>query len=178
MAPVNQPTAQLAIFRAGTHTSVDGRQLTFTPEIIREFAETYDPQVSEAPLVVGHPKLDDPAYGWAQIYARRRRAALRGAAPGRAAVRRDGEHGSVQEDQHVHLSAGQPGNPRPGKYYVKHIGFLGAAAPAVKGLPSVQFAENDGAVEFAAPKLPSLCPLALTPQPPATPAATGSTAPP
>ena len=31
--------ASIAIFRAGTHTSVDGRTLTFTPEILRELAD-------------------------------------------------------------------------------------------------------------------------------------------
>lgn len=30
-------------------------------------------------------------------------------------------------------------NPKPGKFYLKHVGFLGAAAPAVPGLKPVKF---------------------------------------
>ncbi|HHQ4275856.1 TPA: peptidase, partial [Pseudomonas aeruginosa] len=46
-----------------------------------------------------------------------------------------------------------PGNPVPGKHYLRHIGFLGAVPPAIKGIPDApfNFAEDDGAlaIEFA-----------------------------
>ncbi|HCW1111826.1 TPA: peptidase, partial [Pseudomonas aeruginosa] len=46
-----------------------------------------------------------------------------------------------------------PGNPVPGKHYLRHIGFLGAVPPAIKGIPDapLNFAEDDGAlaIEFA-----------------------------
>ena len=41
-----------------------------------------------------------------------------------------------------------PNNPKPGVYYLRHVGFLGAQPPAVKGLKEVAFAEDDGVVEF------------------------------
>ena len=42
-----------------------------------------------------------------------------------------------------------PKNPKPGVYYLRHVGFLGAAPPAVKGLKSASFADNEeGVVEF------------------------------
>jgi len=151
MAPVDQPAAQLAIFRAGTHTSVDGRKLTFTPEVIAELAETYDPSVSEAPLVVGHPKIDAPAYGWAKslradgavLYAEPHQVE-----PQFAEMVNAGRFKKISAAVYFPTSAG---NPKPGKHYIKHIGFLGAAAPSVKGLPSASFAADDEAVEFAAP---------------------------
>ncbi|WP_052730442.1 hypothetical protein [Sphingomonas sp. SRS2] len=34
-----------------------------------------------------------------------------------------------------------PGNPKRGQYYLRHVGFLGAAAPAVKGLGTLAFGE-------------------------------------
>jgi len=34
------------------------------------------------------------------------------------------------------------GNPRPGGLYLRHVGFLGAAAPAVQGLRPVSFADD------------------------------------
>lgn len=149
---MTQPTASLPIFRAGTHTSVDGRKLTFTSAILRELAEGYDPQVSEAPLVVGHPRLDAPAYGWAKslkaegelLYAEPHQVE-----PQFAELVNAGRFKKISASIYLPDS---PGNPTPGKHYVRHIGFLGAAAPAVKGLPSVQFADGgDGGVEFAQP---------------------------
>ena len=35
-------------------------------------------------------------------------------------------------------------NPKPGKLYLKHVGFLGAAAPAVPGLKPVKFMGGGG----------------------------------
>lgn len=63
----NAKPARLAIFRAGKHTSVDGRTLEFSAADIAAIAAGYDPQLAEAPLVVGHPaSLTEPAYGWAK----------------------------------------------------------------------------------------------------------------
>ena len=144
--------ASIAIFRAGTHTSVDGRTLTFTPEILRELAEGYDPASSEAPLVVGHPALDAPAYGWVKslkadgntLYAEPHQVE-----PQFAELVNAGRFKKISSSIYLPDS---PGNPKPGQHYVRHVGFLGAAAPAVKGLPSVTFADDGaGALEFAQP---------------------------
>ena len=62
---MNQPAANLHVFRAGTHTATDGKQYTFSESDIADLVSSYDPALSRAPLVVGHPKIDDPAYGWA-----------------------------------------------------------------------------------------------------------------
>lgn len=147
-----QPSARLQIFRTGTHTSVDGRKLTVTPEMLQEIADSYDPASAEGPLVVGHPQLDHPAYGWVKslsvdgpvLYAEPHQVE-----PQFAEL--------VNTGRFKHISAciyqpATPGNPKPGKHYLKHVGFLGAAAPAVKGLRPAQFAEgSDTALEFAAP---------------------------
>jgi len=146
-----QPNARIAILRTGTHTSVDGRKFTFSPAILGELAEGYDAKASEAPLVVGHPSLDAPAYGWVNnlrvdgdlLYAEPRQVE-----PQFAELVNAGRYKNVSASIYLPDS---PGNPKPGKHYLKHVGFLGGAAPAVKGLPQVQFAEGSGAVEFAAP---------------------------
>lgn len=141
----------LHVFRAGKHTADDGKTYEFSEDVIRELAEGYNPQLLEAPLVVGHPKTDDPAYGWT-------RAAL--------AVGSDlylephqvdpafAELVNKKHFKNISLSLylpDSPGNPTPGKHYIRHVGFLGAAAPGVKGLRAASFADGDGAVEFAAP---------------------------
>ncbi|WP_274571268.1 hypothetical protein [Neisseria leonii] len=38
--------------------------MTVTAADLAETAAAYDPQVHEAPVVVGHPLTDAPAYGW------------------------------------------------------------------------------------------------------------------
>lgn len=45
---------------------MDGRTITFTTENCIDLANSYDPSVSEAPFVIGHPSLTAPAYGWAE----------------------------------------------------------------------------------------------------------------
>lgn len=36
-----------------------------------------------------------------------------------------------------------PANPSPGAWYLRHVGFLGAQPPAIKGLAPVNFAAGD-----------------------------------
>ena len=38
--------------------------------------------------------------------------------------------------------ADAPANPKPGSLYLRHVGFLGAQPPAIKGLKSVSFAAS------------------------------------
>src|SRR5579883_1263984 len=141
---------RLAIFRAGKHTSVDGRSVEFTPQAVREIADSYDPSALEAPLVVGHPQTDNPAYGWVKalsvdedgtLYAEPQQVE-----PQFAEMVNAGRFKRISSSIYLPDS---PGNPKPGRHYLKHVGFLGAAAPAVKGLPIASFAADDAALEFA-----------------------------
>lgn len=150
---MNKPTATLPILPAGSHVALDGRPVEFTEADLREIAETYNPALHEAPLVIGHPKLNAPAYGWAKslevrdgmLYAEPHQVVPEFA---EAANRKMYKKRSAS----VYLP-GSPGNPVPGKHYLRHIGFLGAMPPAIKGIPdaALDFAENDGAlaVEFS-----------------------------
>ena len=142
----------IPVFKPGTHTAVDGRTITFTLENCIDLAESYDPSVSEAPAVIGHPKLTAPAYGWAKsfevkdglVYAK-----LDQINPEFAEAYNAGRY--KKRSLSIYLPD-SPGNPKPGHYYARHIGFLGAAAPAIKGLPDVSFSESDGeqgAAEFS-----------------------------
>lgn len=150
---MKKPTATLPILPAGRHVALDGRPVEFTEAILQEIAATYDPALSEAPLVIGHPKLNAPAYGWAKglevregmLYAEPHQVVPEFA---EAANRKMYKKRSAS----VYLPD-SPGNPVPGKHYLRHIGFLGAVPPAIKGIPDapLNFAEDDGslAIEFA-----------------------------
>jgi hypothetical protein len=55
---------RMQIFKTGTHTSANGVTLDFNETTIKQAIAAYDPAVHEAPIVVGHPKDNHPAYGW------------------------------------------------------------------------------------------------------------------
>jgi hypothetical protein len=144
-------TAALEIFKAGTHVAEDGRTLTFTAAEVQEIADSYDRELSEAPMVIGHPRTDDPAYGWAnalRVQDGRLFAEPHQVEPQFAELVNAGRYKKISASIYLPDS---PGNPKPGKHYLKHIGFLGGAAPAVKGMRSASFAEDDGAVSFSMP---------------------------
>jgi hypothetical protein len=42
-----------------------------------------------------------------------------------------------------------PSNPKPGVWYLRHVAFLGAQPPAVKGLKDIEFSEAADAVNFS-----------------------------
>lgn len=144
--------ASLQIFKAGTHIAEDGRTLTFSEADVRQIADSYDPALHEAPIVVGHPTTDAPAYGWGKALSARNGVLF--AEPQQV----DADFaGMVNAGRFKKISASifmpdTPGNPTPGKFYLRHIGFLGAQPPAVKGLKSAAFAEDGaGAACFAMP---------------------------
>jgi len=137
------PKPSIRIFRSGTHTDIHGQTLSFSNDQLAQIVASYDADSDPAPLVVGHPKTDDPAWGWV------------------GALRLDGETivaepadlvpefaEAVRSKRYRKVSASfypprHPANPKPGAFYLKHVGFLGAAAPSVKGLGTVSFSEAD-----------------------------------
>lgn len=129
----------------------------FGAKELSEIESTYDPQVYEAPILIGH--LSDPSY------------------QGKSAIPAFGWIGKVKiVADHLKLVASQfseelkefikkgfykkvsaaffepqdLNNPTPGKWHLHHLAFLGGAPPAVKGLEQIAFAEMLGmGIEFA-----------------------------
>ena len=133
----------IRILRSGTFTSVEGKSLTFGPSELAAIAAGYDPESDPAPLVIGHPKMDDPAWGWVGSLA-----IDNGELVAHPSDIDDQFAERVRKGDYRKVSArlyepDNPHNPRPGQYYLKHVGFLGAHAPGVKGLGTVQFAEGE-----------------------------------
>lgn len=131
------------IFKAGTHRTVNGRAIAFSEEDLAATVAAYDPAVHEAPIVIGHPKTDDPALGWVsglKCVGLRLEADFRQLDPAFAEA--------VEAGRYKHVSAAfyapdSPRNPKPGVYYLRHVGALGAVPPSVKGLGPLTFAEDD-----------------------------------
>lgn len=150
LAGMNTSTApSIEIFRAGRHVDMAGREIEFTREDLAELASSYDPTVHEAPVVVGHPKTNAPAYGWVKrltLDGDVLKAELGQLDPAFAELVEAGRYKKRSASFWLPKSRG---NPTPGRLALKHVGFLGAVPPAVKGLKDVEFADGDEAVEFA-----------------------------
>jgi hypothetical protein len=115
----------------------------YTQQDLQEIARSYNPEVFEAPIVIGHTEdlskmfMNDkaPSFGWVKkvgvdkdgLYA------LADLAPElEDVISRDVPpykyvSAALYENDNVH-------NPTPGKRYLRHIAFLGAQPPAIKGL--------------------------------------------
>ena len=138
------------IFRSGERISADGSRWNITDADVQRAAEVYDPKLHEAPIVIGHPAMNAPAYGWVP-----KLAADGGSLTAEFAQMDDGFAAAVRAGRYKKVSAsfwppGHPNNPVPDSYYLRHVGFLGAHAPAVKGLRAIEFgAAEDGVIEFS-----------------------------
>lgn len=139
-------TIQHEIFIAGTRADNSGKEVTITPDDLNAIAKGYNPSFHEAPIVIGHPDDNAPAYGWVKSLS----------AKGDKLYAEFGEMDAgfvdlVKQGRYKKLSASfyppkHPSNPKPDNWYLRHIGFLGALPPAVKGLSPVSFNDDETGV--------------------------------
>lgn len=139
---------KIHIFKTGTHTDSNGVSVSFTETDLQNSINAYDPAIHQAPIVIGHPKTDAPAFGWVK--------SLTADNGNLYAIPEQIQHDfgeQVKQGLFKKVSASfyppnSPTNPVKGVYYLRHIGFLGAEPPAIKGLEPIEFNENDKAVEL------------------------------
>lgn len=143
-------TKPLHIFKPGRQTALSGAVLDFSESDLAASARAYDPALHEAPIVVGHPKLDAPAYGWVKSLAAGGDGLNAEPHQVDAAFAELVAAGRFKKISASFYLPDASNNPVPGVYYLRHVGFLGAMPPAVKGLKHAEFADaEDGVVEFA-----------------------------
>ena len=129
---------------------MSGPALTFEAADLQAIADSYDAAAHEAPIVVGHPSHDAPAYGWVKrmdVVDGSLFADVDQVDPAFAELVEAGRFKKVSAS---FLKPGARNNPKPDGWYLNHIGFLGAKAPAVKGLRQAQFADASEVVTFGA----------------------------
>lgn len=125
------------IFRAGTHKAANGEEKTYTTADLDAIVNNFNADIS-APIVIGHPKTNNPAYGWVD------------------SVKREGEKLYASFKQVVPefsewVNKGYYKNRSISLYpdmRLRHVGFLGAQPPAVKGLEEFQFSEEEDALTY------------------------------
>ena len=54
---------EVEVMRTGTWQDSAGRSHTYTADDLDRIAQQYSVRENDAPVVIGHPKTDDPAYG-------------------------------------------------------------------------------------------------------------------
>ena len=142
-------TARIEVFRPGTFRPMSGDPVTYSAADLRAIADAYDPDTAPAPIVVGHPSTDAPAFGWVksfEYFDDRLIANLHEIDPAFSEAVKAGRFKKVSM---AFFGPDQGHNPVPGTWYPKHVGFLGAAAPAVAGLKNAAFAaEKPAAAVF------------------------------
>ncbi|PKL79109.1 MAG: hypothetical protein CVV25_09145 [Ignavibacteriae bacterium HGW-Ignavibacteriae-4] len=149
----------IEVFKTGKHTDANGNSVEYTADDISRIATKYNESVvtdnsNIAPIVKGHPKTDDPAYGWVErlkVNGEKLLAKVKDIVPEFAEEVKAGRFKKVS-------IALYPGN------LLRHIGFLGAMAPAIKGLEPVAFADKGEYIEFANDSTPKLTELELAQQ--------------
>lgn len=132
------------IFRAGEHTDSNGKTAEFSQTDLQSVVSNFKKRSS--PLVVGHPKTDDPAWGWAEELK------IEGDTLYAKAEEVDADFAEAVEkarypNRSVRLRKTDNG------YELGHIGFLGGKPPAIDGMQWLFNEDEDGAavvLEFAA----------------------------
>lgn len=140
---------EMEIFSGGKQIDSQGRSRVWTENELDQIARDYDPGLHEAPAVLGHPEHDQPAYGWVQSLVRKGKS-LMARLKVTPTLRDMSRKGLYKKRSVAFYHPRHPHNPRPGHWYLRHVGFLGAQPPAVKGLPDVSFRDENGniTVEF------------------------------
>lgn len=123
----------LEIFKIGDHTSSNGKTKSYTIKDLDTIVDSYNPEEREAPLVLGHPKDNDPAYGWVEKLFRKGESLF--------AVTKNEDPAFLQAVKEKKFPKRSISLTEELK--LNHIGFLGAMLPAVDGLSPVAFNVDD-----------------------------------
>lgn len=143
---------EIEVARAGTFKDMNHREIVVDSAMLDELVTSYDEEKGGAPLVFGHPKDNGPAYGWVKSLRRQGNVLLAKIGDIPDTVRslvasKTYRHVSISYWPRQHSSS-----PAPATHYLRHIGLLGASAPAIPGLAEIKFAGTDGdavTIDFA-----------------------------
>lgn len=122
-----------AIFKTGKHKDSAGNEKEWNEADLDKIVNNYDPTKHEAPIVIGHPKTNAPAFGWVEKLKRVGDTLY--ALPKQLA------------NEFIEMVNKGLFKKRSISLYpdgsLRHVGFLGAQPPAIKGLPDVEFKEEE-----------------------------------
>lgn len=132
----------IQIFKGGKQVDSTGAEWD-GDALIDQAVASFNAAEHEPPAVVGHPKDNAPAFGWVE---------------GLKAEVKDGGKVLLAKFREVvpefeELVKGGRFKKRSAAFYpdgrLRHVGFLGAMPPAVKGLADLKFEEGEQYIEFS-----------------------------
>lgn len=126
----------IELFRAGHQVDSAGNGRDWTASDIDEIIRNHSDETA-APIVIGHPKVDAPAYGWTGELKRDGNTLL-----GRF-EKVEPTFAEMVQDGRFRRRSVAIGHDKDKGFYLRHVGWLGAAAPAIKGLSDVQFNDEE-----------------------------------
>lgn len=159
----------VVVCKIGNWTVSDGSELKITKKMLGEMARNYDPGYDEAPVVANHED-EGEAKGWVER--------LRVLGDYLVARLKD-----VNESFREKIKAGawkkrsiriHFGGEEQTDASLKHVAFLGAVQPAVKGMPDIEFAaqlsegadpDSDADLYFEIDNLNNITPITLKAEP-------------
>ena len=135
--------AWVEVFKAGNHVTSAGVPCTFTHADLDQMVTNH--ALGAAPAVLGHPKHDAPAYAWVGEYKRDGDslfAKFKDINPAFEQGVKTGAYRNRSVSVYKDAACG---------YRVRHVGWLGAAPPAIDGLACNFAAPEADCLEFSAP---------------------------
>lgn len=141
---VGRPSPRVQVLAVGTFRDMHGETIQVTPALIAQLADSYDPRLYAAPVVIGHPQHNSPRFGTLispSASVEHLEVGLADLDPEFVTAHRQGRY---PQRSLSFWPAGHPDNPLPLKdrAYIRHLGFLGAQPPAIKGLRGADLAEG------------------------------------
>lgn len=137
----NKTIGWMEIFKGGKQVDSSGREHD-GDAIIERALNNFNAAEHEPPLVIGHPKENGPAYGWVK--------GLKAETVG--GVKRLFAQTDQVAPEFKELVTSGRFKKRSASFYgdgrLRHVGFLGAMPPAVKGLADAAFAEGGEVTTF------------------------------
>ncbi|HCA3881255.1 TPA: hypothetical protein MPK85_001851 [Salmonella enterica] len=140
----NSTTRTINIFRTGSFIAMNGNTYSYSERDLDGMAAAYNSAAKgsrySAPLCIGHPASNSPGYGHVNALTSRKGRLYATVTPDITllnAVR--GKH--YKKVSAAFYPPGHQNNTTPGAWLLRHIGFLGAMPPAVKGLEALAFSE-------------------------------------
>lgn len=133
----------IEVFKAGTHEDSRGKTATWSIQHLDEMVANHKKHGS-APLVIGHPKTNDPAYGWVKSLKRINDVLLAKFHKINPEFKAAVEGGSYL-NRSIRIIKQADG------FRLGHVGWLGAMLPAVGGLKPIELNldKNTESFEFS-----------------------------
>jgi hypothetical protein len=139
------------IMRAGTHRDNEGVERRIDSAFLDSVVANFDAEEHEPPAVIGHPEMDAPAFGYVNKLRRKGdllEAQFSDTDSAFEKLVRDGKFKKRSAAFYLDPTKA-PSNRAPA---LRHVGFLGAQPPAIKGLKNIHFAEGQSTtIELSEP---------------------------